>query len=118
MKRFGGLICEQVWISAALTPWRQQLDIRLGMLMSGKKIAVAQPITFQEDQDEGQEIPPFMSLGPDEWQRLMDEMWRAGIRPTSGAGTATEAGALERHLADMRKLAFHALKVPANENSK
>lgn len=114
MRNFGGLVCERVWLSAVMSPWRHNLDIRLGMVVDGaeRRIAVAQPLTFVEEKNEGQEVAPFLSLYPDDWQTLMDEMWRAGVRPSSGAGTATEAGALERHLADMRKLAFHALKVP------
>lgn len=118
MRSFGGVICERVWLSAVLTPWRRRLDIRLGMRISEHHIAIAQPLTFVEEKDEAQEIAPFLSLGPDDWQTLMDEMWRAGIRPTSGAGTQSEAGAMERHLADMRKLAFHALKVPSTDGNK
>lgn len=114
MRIFSGTACERVWLSAVMTPWRRNLDIRLGMVLDGgeRRIAVAQPLTFKEEKNEGQEVAPFLSLGPDDWQTLMDEMWRAGVRPSSGAGTATEASATERHLADMRKLAFHALKIP------
>jgi len=113
MKNFGGMLCERIWLSAVMTPWRRNLDIRLGMALDGeRRIAIAEPLTFKEEANDGQEVAPFLSLGPDEWQALMDEMWRAGVRPTAGAGTASEASATQRHLDDMRKLAFHALKVP------
>jgi len=39
-------------------------------------------------------------------QELMDDLWRCGIRPTDGAGTAGSMAATERHLEDMRKLVF------------
>jgi len=41
----------------------------------------------------------------------MDELWQCGLRPSEGSGSAGSLAATERHLADMRKLAFHALKV-------
>jgi hypothetical protein len=119
MRFFSGMVCEQVWLSAAASPWRENISLRLGLVLGRNptRFAVAQPVTFKEevDPDLGVEVPPFMSLHTEEAQTLMDELWRAGIRPSKKAGPETEAAALERHLADMRKLAFHALKVP-NEN--
>ena len=43
---------------------------------------------------------------------LIDELWSAGLRPSEGTGSAGSLAATERHLADMRAFAFHALKVP------
>lgn len=37
-------------------------------------------------------------------QQLMDELWRVGIRPTEGKGSAGALAATERHLADMQSL--------------
>jgi hypothetical protein len=39
-------------------------------------------------------------------QCLMDELWKAGIRPSNGEGNIGQIGAVKDHLADMRKLAF------------
>ncbi len=44
-------------------------------------------------------------------QTLMDDLWNAGIRPTEGAGSAGAMLATQKHLADMRTLAFHKLGV-------
>lgn len=41
---------------------------------------------------------PSMSLTIDEAQQLMDELWRAGLRPSEGSGSAGAMAATERHL--------------------
>lgn len=38
---------------------------------------------------------------------LMDSMWDAGFRPSSGEGNAGQLGATEKHLSDMRTLVKH-----------
>lgn len=60
---------------------------------------------------EGERSEPFLELGHTGAQSLMDELWNAGIRPSEGSGSTGQLAATERHLADMRRLAFHALKV-------
>jgi len=42
----------------------------------------------------------------EEAQQFMDELWRIGIRPTEGAGSAGQMAATEKHLDDMRRLVF------------
>lgn len=59
----------------------------------------------------GEYIPETIRLLPAEAQQLMDELWTAGLRPSEGTGSAGALAAAERHLNDMRKLAFHALKI-------
>ena len=44
-------------------------------------------------------------------QALMDQLWNCGIRPTEGSGSAGSLLATQNHLADMRKIAFTALKM-------
>lgn len=42
-------------------------------------------------------------------QQLMDELWKAGFRPsTEHHGTIGQLAATEKHLNDMRAIAFHA----------
>ena len=55
---------------------------------------------------------PLMHLDATAAQQLMDELWRAGIRPTDGGSTMGQYSAMQRHLNDMRKLAGKALKTP------
>lgn len=56
----------------------------------------------------GARLPP-----PTEAQELMDNLWRCGFRPTEGKGSAGQLAATDRHLQDMRAIAFHKLGVTA-----
>lgn len=70
-------------------------------------------ITFREVQ-EGDLRSPLLSLQPDEAQKLMDSLWGCGVRPRAN----TSAGQLEqceKHLADLRVIAFHKLGIKADE---
>lgn len=51
----------------------------------------------------------FMRLKMGEGQCLMDELWRAGLRPTEGGGSAGAMAAVQEHLKDMKAVAFTAL---------
>lgn len=53
------------------------------------------------------ELPPApLRIWATGAQMLMDELWRCGLRPTEGTGSAGSLAATERHLADMRRLVF------------
>ena len=39
-------------------------------------------------------------------QEMMDSLWGIGFRPSEGSGSAGALAATQRHLDDMRKLAF------------
>jgi hypothetical protein len=71
--------------------------------------SVWEPITLRQlfPKDEGMRREPTFTLRPDDAQQLMDELWRVGLRPTEGTGSAGSLSATQRHLEDMRKLAFH-----------
>jgi hypothetical protein len=49
---------------------------------------------------------PCATLSEAEAQGLMDSLWDAGIRPAAGHGSAGERAAMEKHLNDMRRIAF------------
>ena len=42
----------------------------------------------------------------------MDSLWACGLRPTQGKQSEGQVAAVERHLADMRAIAFTKLEVP------
>lgn len=81
-----------------------RIDIVLVDILNGKYSA-AEKITFMQP-DEGLYIEPFLKLENNEAQKLMDELWQCGLRPTEGTGSAGSLAATERHLEDMRKLVF------------
>jgi hypothetical protein len=71
-------------------------------------VAYALPVTMRAvpPEEEGVEQPPAFSMNDEGCQRLMDELWRVGFRPSEGSGSAGSLAATERHLADMRHLVF------------
>lgn len=58
---------------------------------------------------------PTFRLKQSEAQQLINELWREGFRPKDGSGAVAHVESMQGHLDDMRKLAFHALKVPKDE---
>jgi hypothetical protein len=44
-------------------------------------------------------------------QELMDDLWASGVRPTEGNGSAGAMRAAERHIDDLRKIAFKTLGI-------
>lgn len=76
---------------------------------SNGSLSVAQNITFR-DIEEGECCEPFVTISSTAAQMLMDELWRCGLRPTQGEGSAGSLAATERHLKDMRQIAMGLLK--------
>ena len=69
--------------------------------------AVAKPAEFRKVGLYDTVDSPLITINGTEAQGLMDELWRAGIRPKNGEGSVGQIGATERHLADMRALVAH-----------
>lgn len=84
------------------------IDLHFFQRTQDGKIAVADPtpMTFHDPAAIEGFQAPMLTISPDEAQGLMDELWRAGIRPTEGAGSVGQLAATERHLEDMRTLVF------------
>lgn len=61
---------------------------------------------------EGAEAPATQSLDLAGAQELIDSLWQCGLRPSEGSGSAGALAATERHLADMRQIAFHFMEQP------
>lgn len=58
-----------------------------------------------------EETPVIASISPDRAQELIDDLWRCGVRPTEGKGSAGQLKAVEKHLEDMRKIVASKLSV-------
>lgn len=71
---------------------------------------MAQP-PVMVDLPAGEAADPFMKLTPADAQQLLDELWRIGIRPSQEQGSVGQSAAMQKHLDDMRTIAFHTLKV-------
>lgn len=72
------------------------------------RIGVAMPAVFVEQRADAviQSSDPMLRLTKADGQELMDELWRIGLRPTEGSGSAGSLAATERHLKDMQRLVF------------
>jgi hypothetical protein len=47
---------------------------------------------------------PTVQLDKHAAQKLMDDLWDCGLRPSEGSGSAGQLAAVQNHLEDMRKL--------------
>jgi hypothetical protein len=91
-------------IHAARQVWTDDIAISLGRDQMGQ-LAVAKPLVFGTV-GLGVQTDPAITLNITSAQRLMDELWQCGIRPSEGAGSAGAMAATQRHLEDMRTLVF------------
>lgn len=60
------------------------------------------PIVMEPSGNPGVMHPPAIVLGVDEIQELMDEMWIAGLRPSSMSAPSDLIEAKDKHLSDLR----------------
>ena len=90
--------------------WRDNIEIFMATKADhGDGICIAQPIQFKCDSSETRaEMQPVATLilKRDDAQKLMDELWNVGLRPTEGSGSAGMMAATQDHLQDMRRLVF------------
>lgn len=99
----------ETWhINAQREIWSDAIAIRLGM-RGESGFAVAMPPTMQVIEP-GSLIQPTFRLPLDAAQRLMDELWQAGVKPSQSIGSTGQVEAIKYHLEDMRKLVFNESK--------
>ncbi len=96
-------------IRATNAPWYNGIEILIAANDNGKR-SVARTVTLEEISP-GVCCEPTIRLEYDEAQQLMDDLWQAGLRPAEGSGSAGSLRATEKHLEDMRKIAFNKLKI-------
>lgn len=65
--------------------------------------------------EEGVCYSPTFSITTDMAQKLMDNLWDCGFRPTEGQGSAGSLSATKYHLEDMRRLVFDKIKGDKHE---
>lgn len=88
-------------------PWGDGIEVRLGDKDDSGKLFVAN-VTFVEHED-GSFVNPALRLQVPEAQKLMDELWNCGVRPSEGAGSVGQLAAVQAHLQDMRTLLFDVI---------
>jgi hypothetical protein len=93
----------EVSIRVNSEPWHRGVEFLITK-REGEKLYSAK-IEFSEHEQHCV-LPVTGRIGNDDAQTLMDDLWRAGLRPTEGAGSAGALAATQRHLEDMRTLVF------------
>lgn len=76
-------------------------------MISENKHAVIEWVEHQECDY----VYPTAKVTVGEAQALMDDLWRCGLRPSEGEGSAGQSAAQQQHIADLRAIAFKALKI-------
>ena len=90
--------------------WKRGVDIHVVERRNDGLTAVLRPGIF-ETIAEGEYVgEPSLHMQDEEAQRLMDELWHCGLRPSEGTGSAGSLAATERHLADMQRITRGVLK--------
>lgn len=90
---------------AQLCPWSKDVDIAL--FSAGKSATSCVVDLVTEDIPAGAILRPAFSLEAKAVQRLMDDLWNCGYRPSDGVGSAGQLSAVQKHLEDMRTLVFN-----------
>jgi len=97
-------------VRARLANWLDTIEF-VGWEKFPGYTAVAQPVTLKtEDDPYSYQISPMFEMTRENAQKLMDDLWECGLRPSSGAGSVGQLAATEYHLEDMRKLVFESKK--------
>lgn len=96
------------------TMWSKSIDFHMAY-RDEHGFSVAQNLVMErisdEDAADGKVRGPFMSLPVESAQSLIDALWGVGLRPSEGTGSSGSLAATERHLDDMKTIAFHVLDI-------
>ncbi len=76
----------------------------------GKTAHYAEPLVMKQA-DINDPINHFLRINKPEAQKLMDDLWDCGLRPSEGSGSAGSLRKTEEHLKDMRKIVFTKLSI-------
>ncbi|MBI5255418.1 MAG: hypothetical protein HY855_02885 [Burkholderiales bacterium] len=105
---------DRINVFAARLNFGRMIGIGFQVRHGEDKVLYAEALTFSGPADIGECVPfaPAVTLDQTSAQQLMDELWRCGLRPSEGTGSAGSLAATERHLEDMRSIAFGMLPAP------
>lgn len=93
-------------------PWHPGIGLSIATERADGLMFVATSIRMEElDESNPVSSNPLLTIRPEDAQALMDELWIIGLRPSEGSGSAGSLAATERHLSDMKTIAFHALQI-------
>lgn len=85
--------------------WNDSISLRVGVKRDDGGFDVAEPLTMRRIEP-GAMTNACLTIPFEAAQRLMDELWQAGCRPSQSIGTAGHLESVKYHLEDMRRLVF------------
>lgn len=97
-------------IMARREEWSEGVSLYGRQVIEGHSVAKVDLVTLTTTKP-GDCHEPFLKLGIQEAQNLMDELWQCGLRPSEGSGSAGSLRATEKHLEDMRVIAMKKLNI-------
>lgn len=86
-------------------PFSDRISVSFATVDMSGAMSIADPLAFTS-RSSGDISEPCVSFTNTEAQKLMDDLWNCGLRPSEGTGSAGSLAATERHLKDMRTLVF------------
>lgn len=92
--------------------YHPRIDFYLGTYgdRGGRNLFWAKELEFSVEPTPGVPPKPTLSVEAHAAQELIDQLWDCGLRPTQGKQSEGLISATERHLSDMRAIAFSSLK--------
>jgi len=90
--------------------YTDSIEIAVFVNHDNGKVSVAEKLTLVDFDPNSYLVDPTMRLKRDEAQFLMDELWKCGLRPSEGSGSAGSLAATEKHLKDMQTIAIGLLR--------
>jgi hypothetical protein len=76
----------------------------------GGKLHIGKPVLFEEVPRE-EICDPTLKLTDEQANKLINDLWVAGYRPSSGVSSTGQIEATNKHLNDMRRIVESKLKV-------
>lgn len=97
-------------IRAEMPVWDDRVNLFVRVTGGDGKRSIGRPLTLEAIPEGGAVWEPTMRIDKTDAQQFMDELWRIGLRPSEGSGSAGSLAATERHLADMKAIAMGSLE--------
>jgi hypothetical protein len=92
--------------------WSQSVEFYILVLdHSGKPVGRVADLIVKDFETFASPSDPSFSLQPQKAQELADRLWQAGFQPAAANGSAGQLAAVNKHLEDMRTIAFSTLDI-------
>jgi hypothetical protein len=90
------LFCERSWVNSQIEIYGKIGENQIVATLTSLPLSIGQSAV----------LSPILSINMTSAQQLIDELWRCGLRPSEGSGSAGALSATQKHLEGMRALVF------------